>query len=95
MNLGPDRRDEIEHEHQEHYDWNMVGRPAGVYWLGGESVIVSHDSRAEARLLQQGAILIATLRFDADPLEAGHSGRTITRIPAHRASSEFFISDVN
>jgi hypothetical protein len=95
MNSGPARRDEIEHELQEHQDWNMVGRPAGVYWLEGQSVIVSHESRAEARLLQRGAILIATLRFDADPLEAGHSGRTVHRIPARRASSEFLVSGVN
>lgn len=57
-----------------------VGQPAGIYWLEGRSVIAGHGTRAESRLLDLGAILIATLRFDPDPLERSHPGRVIERV---------------
>jgi len=59
-----------------------VGQPAGVYWLRGKSVIAGHGTIAEEHLLRDGAILIATLRFDPDPLERSHTGRVIERIDA-------------
>lgn len=72
-----------------------VGRPAGVYWLAGRSIIAAHDSAAESVLLEQGAILIATLRFDRDPLETVHRDGSIERVRAHNAAAEFFLSAVN
>jgi hypothetical protein len=65
------------YEHPVHdISWTTsVGAPAGVYWLGGRSLIAAHESSAEAWLVAQGAVLVATLRFDADPLEARHPGR--------------------
>ena len=61
-----------------------VGQPAGIYWLNGESVIAGHSSDAEAYLLTEGAVLVATLRFDADPLEKTHRGRTVERVRPRR-----------
>jgi hypothetical protein len=72
-----------------------VGRPAGVYWLEGRSLIAAHESAAEDRLLELGAILIATLRFDADPLESAPRGARVERFSAARASSEFLVSAAN
>jgi hypothetical protein len=54
-----------------------IGHPAGLYWLDGRCIIVAHDSPAEHWLLARGAILAATLRFDADPLERSHRGRDV------------------
>jgi hypothetical protein len=72
-----------------------VGKPAGVYWLAGRSVIAAHDSAAESGLLERGAILIATLRFDRDPLESVHPDRTVERLPDRAAASDYFLSTVN
>jgi hypothetical protein len=72
-----------------------VGRPAGVYWLDGRSIIAAHDSEAESVLIQRGAILIATLRFDRDPLESLHHGRTVERMSAHAAAAALLLSAVN
>jgi len=66
-----------------------VGRPAGIYWLHGKSVIAGHGTAAEERLLDRGAILIATLRFDPDPLERTHRGRVVERVKAHRLVANF------
>jgi hypothetical protein len=95
MKLDSTKRDEFEYEHHE-INWTQgVGRPAGVYWLEGRSVIVAHDSPGEDRLLAEGAILIATLRFDADPLESVHRGRSVERISARAATRDFLVSGVN
>ena len=61
-----------------------VGQPAGIYWLEGASIIAGHGSDAEAHLIGAGAILVATLRFDPDPLEKIHRGRTVTRVQPRR-----------
>lgn len=37
--------------------------PAGVYLLRGRWHLAAHDSLAEARLLDAGALLVATLTF--------------------------------
>jgi hypothetical protein len=70
----------FEYEHHE-INWTQgVGRPAGVYWHHGRSVIVAHGSPGEEVLMAQGAVLVATLLFERDPLEARHPGRTVQRI---------------
>jgi hypothetical protein len=95
MKLDPTKRDAVEYEHHE-INWTAgVGQPAGVYWLGGRSIIVAHESPGDARLLAAGAVLIATLRFDADPLETVHRSGTVERIDARRASAAFLLSAVN
>lgn len=63
-----------------------VGQPAGMYWLDGRVVMAAHGSPAEARLLDTGAALVATLRFDADPLERVHRTGHVTRVAAARAA---------
>ena len=63
------------------HEWTHApGHPAGVFWLDGRSVMAAHESRAERRLLAQGAILVATLLFERDPLEGVHPGRPVERL---------------
>lgn len=95
MKLDPRKRDGTEYEHHEINWTDGVGRPAGVYWLHGRSVIVAHDSPGEERLLADGAVLVATLRFDADPLETVHRHGTVERVAAHRVGRDFLVSGVN
>ena len=57
-----------------------VGRPAGIYWVNGTSRIAAHGSAAEACLLEMGAILMATLRFDGEQYERSHAGRKVERV---------------
>jgi hypothetical protein len=57
-----------------------VGRPAGIYWLEGRSVIATHGTRAEEHLLELGAVLVATLCFNGDALERSHRGRPVDRL---------------
>jgi hypothetical protein len=95
MAVDPKEQEGFEYRH---YDINWtagVGRPAGVYWLHGRSIIVAHESPGEERLLAQGAVLVATLRFDPDPLETRHARGAVDRVTARRVSTEFFISGVN
>lgn len=72
-----------------------LGRPAGVYWLQGRSLIAAHESPAEAWLVAQGAVLVATLRFDADPLETRHDGRALDPAMPAAVAAAFLVSSVN
>lgn len=82
--------------YQDDINWTAgVGRPAGIFWLGGRCVMAAHDTAAEDRLLQLGAVLVGTLRFDADPLETVHRKGTVERIDASRASREYLLSGAN
>jgi hypothetical protein len=95
MKLDPTKRDRIEYDHHE-INWTTgVGEPAGVYWHLGRSVIVAHESAGEERLLAEGAVLIATLRFDADPLETVHRNGSIQRMAPRQVSDSFLVSGVN
>ena len=59
MLLKPDYEFPIDHlAHREKAD-----APAGVYLLDGTWHLAAHDSAAEARLLDRGALLVATLTF--------------------------------
>jgi hypothetical protein len=95
MSVDPRKRDGFEYEHHD-IDWTAgVGRPAGVYWLHGRAVLAAHESPGEERLLALGAVLVATLRFDRDPLDASLRDRTVERVPPQRISGEFFVSGIN
>lgn len=59
-----------------------VGRPAGIYWLDDRCIIAGHGSPAESWLLERRALLIATLRFEAEPYERHHPGRAVRAAPA-------------
>ena len=81
---------------QDDINWTAgVGQPAGIFWLGGRCVMAAHDTPAEQRLLERGAVLVGTLRFDADPLETVHRSGTVERMPAARASRELLLSGTN
>jgi hypothetical protein len=77
-------REEIEPDHildiHDRQHGSVVGRPAGIFWLDGRCVMAAHDTIAEARLLEIGAILVGTLRFDPDPLESVHPGVAVERV---------------
>ena len=45
--------------------------PAGVYLLGGRWHLAAHDSLAESRLVDAGALLVATLTFSL-PAKPAH-----------------------
>jgi hypothetical protein len=83
-------------QYQDDINWTAgVGQPAGIFWLGGRCVMAAHDSAAEQRLLDLGAILVATLRFDADPLERVHRTGTVERIGAQRAGRDLMLTGAN
>jgi hypothetical protein len=95
MALDPKKQDGFEYEHRE-INWTAgVGRPAGVYWLDGRSIIVAHESPGEARLLAAGAVLVATLLFERDQRESSAVGRAVVTCPARRIAAECFTSGVN
>lgn len=88
--------DELEREYEkpefeqpvDDINWTTgVGQPAGMYWMEGRTVMAAHDSPAERRLVDAGAILVATLRFDADPVERRHRTGRVTRVSAGRAAA--------
>lgn len=97
MKPDPRKYEAPEYEHPiDDINWTVgVGQPAGVYWLDGRSVIAAHDSPAEDVLIGRGAILIATLRFDRDPLESLHPGRPVEPLAAGRAAHALLLSAVN
>lgn len=59
-----------------------VGRPAGIFWLDGRCVMATHGSAAEDRLLERGALPVATLRYDPDPRERVQRDATVARVPS-------------
>ncbi|HEX2168536.1 MAG TPA: hypothetical protein VHG09_14975 [Longimicrobiales bacterium] len=82
--------------YQDDINWTAgVGHPAGIFWLAGRCVMAAHESAAEERLLELGAVLVGTLRFDADPLETVHRKGSVERIGVSRATREFLMSGAN
>jgi hypothetical protein len=83
-------------QYEDDINWTAgVGKPAGVYWMNGRTVIAGHDTAAEERLLLQGAVLVATLRFDRDLLEGRVRGHVVERRCARRVTDDFMLSGVN
>jgi hypothetical protein len=54
-----------------------AGHPAGVYLLRGRCYFVALDSPAERVLVEKGALHMASVRFDPDPLEKPHANRSV------------------
>ena len=80
-------------QYQDDINWTAgVGRPAGIFWFGDRCVMAAHGTAAEERLLEQGAVLLRTLRFDADPLETLQRSGQVARIGAAQVFSEFLLS---
>jgi hypothetical protein len=81
---------------QDEINWTEgVGRPAGMYWLGGRIKMAAHGSDAEGHLRENGWVLIATLRFDRDPLESTVRGRSIERVASTDIADAFTISGMS
>jgi hypothetical protein len=97
MKLDPRKHAGPGYEHPvDEINWTAgVGQPAGIYWLAGESLIAAHESPAEDWLVAQGAVLIATLRFDRDLLDGRSPGARVERMAAGDVSAAFLVSDVN
>lgn len=63
-------------------DWcTGAGQPASVLWLAGRTWLAGIGSRAEQALLARGAVPVAVLRFDPDPLETVHTSGIIDPVP--------------
>jgi hypothetical protein len=78
---------------QDEVNWTEgAGQPAGVYWMGGRIKMAAHGSEAEDHLREGGWVLIATLRFDRDPLESTVRGRVIERVASPDIAEAFNIS---
>ena len=91
--MKPDRRSPEDpgfEQYQDDISWSIgVGKPAGIFWLAGHVRMATHDSAAEERLLRQGAVLVGTLRFDADPIESVHRTGHVELMDAARVRREF------
>jgi len=68
--------------------WNegLEQNGAGVFYLEGSCHFAARHSAAEQRLLECGALLIGTVRFDAAPHEAAHADREIRPLTAREAA---------
>lgn len=72
----PDRK-EVIISHEQHpifaVHWTAgIGRPATMFWLEGQVLLAGIGTRAEAWLLDRGAIAVGMLRFGG----AGAEGET-------------------
>jgi hypothetical protein len=59
---------------------------AGIFLLRGGCHVAAHGSRAERGLLEAGALLVAHLRFDADPREGRYTGGGVQPVLPRRAA---------
>jgi hypothetical protein len=59
---------------------------AGIFLLDGGYHVAAHGSRAERRLIDDGALLVAHLRFDADPRETRYNGTAVDPLLPRRAA---------
>jgi hypothetical protein len=57
---------------------------AGIFLLNGACHVAAHGSRAERRLLDGGALLVAHLHFDHDPREGRYTGEAMESVLARR-----------
>ena len=61
--------------------------PAGVYLLDGRWHLAAHDSLAEDRLLERGALLVATLTFTPPTRPLDVAGISASAILQHYSMS--------
>jgi hypothetical protein len=95
MKQGPTDKPKVEHLLDE-INWTAgVGQPAGIYWLEGESRIAAHDSAAESYLLEQGAVLVATLLFERDLREGFRPGARVERLSPRAMRSRSLPAETN
>ena len=83
-------------QHQDDINWTAgAGQPAGIFWLAGRCVMAALGTAAEDRLLDLGAIPVAILRFDRDPVETVHRTGRVERLHVALASREYQQSGSN
>jgi hypothetical protein len=58
---------------------------AGIYLLDGRTHMAGHSSPAERALLERGAMLVASVRFDRDPHERYHDAHSVRLLEAEEA----------
>jgi hypothetical protein len=56
---------------------SRVEAGASVYLVGTSLEFVTPESPRDRELIEEGALRVATLRFDADPRERSHRGRIV------------------
>ncbi len=62
---------------------------AGIYFLEGRTYVAGHSSPAEQRLLERGAFLLASLRFERELLEGSHPDCTVQPLDTRQAVMHF------
>jgi hypothetical protein len=62
---------------------------AGIYLLEGRTHMAGHSSPAEQSLLERGALLVASVRFDREPHERYHAQHSIRMLRAQEAVACF------
>ncbi|HEX5726326.1 MAG TPA: hypothetical protein VFX98_12715 [Longimicrobiaceae bacterium] len=61
-----------------------VGDPAGIYLLEDRYFVAVFGTRAEERLLERGALLVASLVWDPEEAERSVAGGSPSPLPAWR-----------
>jgi len=69
------------------FHWSAgAGQPAGMFWFDGRVVLAGLGTRAEAWLLDRGAIEVGTLRFDAYRADAERPVAAASVVPVEAAA---------
>ncbi|MDB4951262.1 MAG: hypothetical protein JWM27_3911 [Gemmatimonadetes bacterium] len=62
---------------------------AGIFLLDGGYRVAAFGSRAERRLVDDGALLVAHLRFDRDPREGPYTGAGVEPVAVRDVARRF------
>jgi hypothetical protein len=73
--------------------WNegVERHGAGIFFLDGACHFAARRSTAEQELLERGALLIGSVRFDTAPHEASHAGRAVHPLTAREAAERLHL----
>jgi hypothetical protein len=66
-----------------------IHQGAGIYFLDGACHVAAHESPMEAALAERGALLIAVLRFEPEPLDGVRPGHRVQAVGSGRAAARF------
>jgi hypothetical protein len=62
---------------------------AGIFFLHGRTHVAGHSSPAEHWLLERGALLVASIRFDREPHETYRPGHGLRGLGPREALQRF------
>jgi hypothetical protein len=62
---------------------------AGIYFLEGRTHVAGYSTPAERALLERGALLVASIRFDRELLESSRAGHTVQTLGTFEAVRAF------